>query len=101
MLALDWLRAATVGGKVKAGCMDAVVRAAVLGAADKAAEVREAGVGLAKQLLEVREPVPWAPRMRDASAGSAYRVCGMWADRHTACLKMALGMPTIPSQRAP
>ena len=54
MLALGWLRAAAAAGKVKTGCVDATVRAAVLGAADKAAEVREAGVALAKQLLEVR-----------------------------------------------
>ena len=53
VLALDWLRAAAAGGRVKAGCVAAAVRAAVLGAVDKAAEVREAGVGLAKQLLEV------------------------------------------------
>ena len=53
---MDWLRAAAVAGKVKAGCVDAAVRAAVLGAADKSAEVREGGVTLAKQLLEVRAP---------------------------------------------
>ncbi len=54
VLAMEWLRAAAAAGKVKAGCVAAAVRAAVLGAADKAAEVREGGVALAKQLLEVR-----------------------------------------------
>ena len=71
VLAMDWLRAAAAGGKVKAGCMDATVRAAVLGVADKAAEVREAGVGLAKQLLEVSVPTPRI-LVGNASTGSAH-----------------------------
>ncbi len=59
---MGWLRAAAAAGKVKAGCVAAAVRAAVLGAADKAAEVREGGVALAKQLLEVRAEFMFSAR---------------------------------------
>jgi len=62
VLAMGWLRAAAAAGKVKAGCVAAAVRAAVLGAADKAAEVREGGVALAKQLLEVRAEFMFSAR---------------------------------------
>ena len=52
VLALAWLRGVTEAGKTER-CVKDVMRAAVLGAGDKSAEVREAGNALAKQLLEV------------------------------------------------
>ena len=52
VLVLEWLRGVTEGGKVDR-CVDVAFQAAVLGAGDKAGEVRAAGINLAKQLLEV------------------------------------------------
>jgi hypothetical protein len=102
---MDWLRAAAAGGKVKAGCMDAAVRAAVLGAADKAAEVREAGVSLAKELLEVGVPMHRMPDRDQANSlrmpkrisilfwcGSVKCIAGHWH-----CGRQP---PRLPAQRA-
>ena len=52
VLALAWLRGVTEAGKTER-CVKDIMRAAVLGAGDKSAEVREAGNALAKQALEV------------------------------------------------
>lgn len=61
VLALEWLRVVTEGGKTDR-CVDVAFRAAVLGAGDKSGEVRAAGISLVKQLIEVSSsPEPSTP----------------------------------------